>query len=88
MSPSVQLLLLVACLAPFSSAVPVDSQAELKKVKAALEELRADRQGELSMRPHLAQLLMFCSRALSIQVGAGDGQPLELRAENIQINQI
>ncbi|XP_037642040.1 heavy metal-binding protein HIP-like [Sebastes umbrosus] len=39
----VLLLLALACLARFGSALPVDSQAELKKVQVALEELNAER---------------------------------------------
>ncbi|XP_030249586.1 complement C1q-like protein 4 [Sparus aurata] len=39
----VLLLLALACLARFGSAQPVDSQAELKRVQAGLEELKAER---------------------------------------------
>ncbi|XP_070690860.1 complement C1q tumor necrosis factor-related protein 4-like [Pempheris klunzingeri] len=39
------LLLTLACPARFGSAQPVDTQAELKKVQDALEELRAERRG-------------------------------------------
>ncbi|XP_035463970.2 uncharacterized protein LOC118284900 [Scophthalmus maximus] len=41
--PGLLLLLALACLARSGSAQPVDSQAELKEVQAALEELRAER---------------------------------------------
>lgn len=42
----VLLLLALACLARFGSAQPVDSQAELKRVQAGLEELKAERRGK------------------------------------------
>ncbi|XP_018529576.1 uncharacterized protein LOC108881863 [Lates calcarifer] len=41
--PPALLLLALACLAWFGSAQPVDTRAELKKVEAALQELRAER---------------------------------------------
>ncbi|XP_033497179.1 complement C1q tumor necrosis factor-related protein 4-like [Epinephelus lanceolatus] len=51
---SVLLLLAMACLAQFSSAQPVDSQAELKKMQATLEELKTERRA-MSERLEVAE---------------------------------
>lgn len=55
------LLLALACVAQFGSALPAgDQQTELKKVQAALEELKAERQGKtgFSQATHLPRTVL------------------------------
>uniref|UniRef100_A0A3B4VCB7 C1q domain-containing protein n=1 Tax=Seriola dumerili TaxID=41447 RepID=A0A3B4VCB7_SERDU len=57
--PPALLLLALACLARFGSPQPVDNLAELKNVRAALDELKAERRGETTSLQNFISSFFF-----------------------------